>query len=140
MRKIGGLGLFAVLTFTLLAPSQAGGYRRDGGCNYSVGYRNGPCFPRPFMGVPVMGYAPWVSSPVVMTRTVVYQTRRSDHREVSGTLAQAQLRLARLGYYDGAIDGDFGPRTARAIRLYQAENGLAITGRLDNRTLRSLGI
>jgi hypothetical protein len=55
-------------------------------------------------------------------------------------LYRAQARLARLGYYSGPIDGDFGPLTSRAIRSYQADYGLPITGRLDNRTRASLGV
>ena len=45
-------------------------------------------------------------------------------------LYRAQTRLARLGYHPGPIDGDFGPMTSRAIRSYQADYGLPITGRL----------
>jgi len=53
---------------------------------------------------------------------------------------QVQRKLKRLGYYDGGIDGDIGPATRRAIRGYQEENGLEITGRIDRSLLRSLGI
>ena len=56
------------------------------------------------------------------------------------TVARAQERLARLGYYPGPIDGDFGPITSRAIRSYQMDYGLPVTGRLDNRTQASLGL
>jgi Putative peptidoglycan binding domain len=55
-------------------------------------------------------------------------------------LARAQARLARLGYYPGPIDGDFGPMTSRAIRSYQLDYGLPVTGRLDDRTAASLGL
>jgi hypothetical protein len=55
-------------------------------------------------------------------------------------LYRAQARLARLGYYPGPIDGDFGPMTSRAIRRYQADYGLPVTGRLDYRTRSSLGV
>jgi Putative peptidoglycan binding domain len=55
-------------------------------------------------------------------------------------VASAQERLARLGYYPGPIDGDFGPITSRAIRSYQMDYGLPVTGRLDSRTRASLGM
>ena len=55
-------------------------------------------------------------------------------------LARAQARLARLGYYPGPIDGDFGPMTSRAIRSFQLDYGLPVTGRLDYRTRASLGL
>jgi hypothetical protein len=38
-------------------------------------------------------------------------------------VAQLQRRLARAGYYHGAIDGIMGPQTRRAIRAYEREHG-----------------
>jgi peptidoglycan hydrolase-like protein with peptidoglycan-binding domain len=32
---------------------------------------------------------------------------------------ELQRRLARAGYYDGAIDGIMGPATRRALRAYE---------------------
>lgn len=42
----------------------------------------------------------------------------------------AQRALARLGYYDGRIDGIFGPDTRAAIRRWQHELKAPMTGRL----------
>jgi len=55
-------------------------------------------------------------------------------------LVAAQSRLYRLGYYRGTVDGEFGPQTSKAIQHYQVDYGLPVTGRLDRRTLASLGI
>jgi peptidoglycan hydrolase-like protein with peptidoglycan-binding domain len=38
-------------------------------------------------------------------------------------VTELQRRLARAGYYDGAIDGIMGPATRRAIRAYQRDRG-----------------
>src|SRR5947207_4805690 len=38
-------------------------------------------------------------------------------------VAQLQRRLARAGYYGGAIDGIMGPQTRRAIRAYERSHG-----------------
>jgi hypothetical protein len=38
-------------------------------------------------------------------------------------VAQLQSRLARAGYYHGAIDGILGPRTRSAIRAYERDHG-----------------
>jgi hypothetical protein len=54
------------------------------------------------------------------------------------TVAAAQERLARQGYYRGEIDGVFGPETRRAIMRYQSDHGLSVTGRPDVDTLRAL--
>jgi hypothetical protein len=40
-------------------------------------------------------------------------------------VAELQRRLARAGYYGGAIDGIMGPQTRRAIRAYQRNHGYA---------------
>ena len=51
-----------------------------------------------------------------------------------------QRVLKRRGYYYGSIDGDIGPASRNAIRNYQADRGLKVTGRIDSSLLRSLGI
>jgi hypothetical protein len=84
-------------------------------------------------------------APVVYRPVYVVQPRRVYATSAYATysapaLYRAQTRLARLGYYRGPIDGDFGPMTNRAIRNYQADYGLPITGRLDSRTRASLGV
>jgi hypothetical protein len=43
---------------------------------------------------------------------------------------KAQIALARIGYYALPVDGIFGPETRAAIRRYQHEIGVQITGRL----------
>lgn len=53
---------------------------------------------------------------------------------------RAQLALRQLGYYRGPIDGDIGPYTSRAILRFQRDRGLPMTGWLDVRTLRALGV
>ncbi len=134
------LAVAAVLLVTTAA-SQAGWGR---GCGYyggprvsiGVGIGSGYCGPRwgwgPYWGGPRVVAVP-VYRPVVYTQTVRVVP------SPAGTLVRAQARLAELGYYTGEIDGAFGPLTSRAIREYQADYGLPITGRLDRATLKSLG-
>ena len=43
---------------------------------------------------------------------------------------RVQLALQRLGYYDGTVDGIYGPETIAAIRRFQHELGTEMTGRL----------
>ncbi len=47
----------------------------------------------------------------------------------SASVARTQEGLARLGYDPGPLDGVYGPRTAAAIREYQSDYGLPVTGR-----------
>lgn len=45
-----------------------------------------------------------------------------------------QARLRNLGHSPGAIDGEIGPRTRRAIQDFQREEGMEPTGELDDAT------
>lgn len=51
---------------------------------------------------------------------------------------ELQSRLAGLGYVVGPIDGIFGPRTERAVRLFQSEHGLRVDGLAGTQTIREL--
>jgi peptidoglycan lytic transglycosylase len=55
-------------------------------------------------------------------------------------IRQVQERLKELGYYDGAIDGVYGPQTAEAVREYQRGQGLAVTGSVNQETAQTLQI
>jgi peptidoglycan hydrolase-like protein with peptidoglycan-binding domain len=55
-------------------------------------------------------------------------------------IANAQIMLARRGYYRSDIDGVYGPGTQFALRAYQARVGLTVTGRLDLETLAAMGM
>jgi hypothetical protein len=50
----------------------------------------------------------------------------------------AQARMDILGYQPGLIDGYLGPIAASALIHFQQENGLPVTGTLDNDTLTRL--
>ena len=54
-------------------------------------------------------------------------TRQQGRNQV----ANIQLALAKLGYEPGPADGYRGPMTNRAIRRFQADNGLPMDGRID---------
>ena len=53
-------------------------------------------------------------------------------------IKQAQESLKTEGLHPGAIDGRLGPRTRRAVRAYQAREGLPQTGVLDAATFSRL--
>lgn len=53
---------------------------------------------------------------------------------------QAQERLKVLGFYDGPINGDFGPNTQAALAQFQLANVLPASGSLDAETSLALGI
>lgn len=45
-----------------------------------------------------------------------------------------QGKLKALGFYDGGIDGAIGPKTKKAIKNFQAQQGLDPTGKIDSET------
>lgn len=59
---------------------------------------------------------------------------------VDTRVLQVQENLRRLGYYKGSIDGLSGAGTRAAIRAYQVDRGLPVTGRMDRDLLQDLGL
>lgn len=153
--KIGSLLAVAAVGILISTGSASAGWGRGynncgpgwggGGWGGGPGY----CAPRSnvsfgfFFGPPVQ---PVYRQVYVQPAPVYVETRRVSYGYQGGggyeqsLLASAQARLARLGYYRGYVDGAFGPQTAKAVRNYQIDNGLPVTGRLDGRTLSSLGV
>ncbi|MEP6585429.1 MAG: peptidoglycan-binding domain-containing protein [Candidatus Udaeobacter sp.] len=78
----------------------------------------------------------------------VYQTQSYDDpnaysdesQSEDSTIAAAQERLARQGYYRGETDGVLSPEMQKAVRRYQSTNGLRQTGYLDSDTLAVMGL
>jgi Putative peptidoglycan binding domain len=64
----------------------------------------------------------------------------SDQYGNSATLSAVQSELAKLGYYQGQIDGVEGDETQAALAHYQQDHDLSVTGTLTAATLQSLGL
>jgi hypothetical protein len=58
----------------------------------------------------------------------------------TSTVQAVQTQLLQLGYYNGSIDGVFGPATRDAVARYQIARQLSVTGSLSPDTLQSLGM
>jgi photosystem II stability/assembly factor-like uncharacterized protein len=91
-------------------------------------------------------WAPVVApKPVKNTRTT-RRGRASRTATVSApskgtdTFKKAQELLNGLGYKVGTPDGSIGSKTIAAIRGFQADKGLPLTGKLDSATLIALGL
>jgi len=54
--------------------------------------------------------------------------------------AAVQKALLNQGYYKGAVDGQIGPMSQRAIKRYQSDHGMDPTGLITDSLLKSLGV
>jgi hypothetical protein len=61
-------------------------------------------------------------------------------RYTDSVIGEVQLRLARGGYYHGAVDGVSGSETRRAIRAYEHAHALPQDGRIGQRLLTTMGL
>ncbi len=71
---------------------------------------------------------------VAMER-VGFETRRLSKGSKGDAVVALQKRLAALGYYDGAFDGDYGNGTKSAVTAFQTAEGLPADGVASLRTL-----
>jgi len=65
---------------------------------------------------------------------------QSSTQVSTDTVRRAQEALDRAGYEIGTADGQLGSRTVAAIKRFQTDHFLTVSGRLDAPTLSSLGV
>jgi hypothetical protein len=68
------------------------------------------------------------------------QNGYGDQQSANSSVAAAQDRLVREGFYQGQIDGVLGPETRHALVRFQTKHGLRISGELTTETLDALGL
>lgn len=108
-------------------------YRRP--YSYDYGYY------RPYYYGPSFGLSFYSSPSYYYSEPYVYRPAPRVSGSYEGSLAaDVQEALKHRGYYKGSVDGDIGPASRSAIRAYQSDRGLSVTGRIDRSLLESLGI
>ena len=75
------------------------------------------------------------SQSVISEPTAIVNAKSS-----SSDIKLVQQKLKNWGYYTGAVDGIYGPKTASAVKLFQKRNGLVVDGIVGNKTLAAMGI
>jgi hypothetical protein len=122
----------------------SGGFHGRGGRHFFRGRFFGPGFafygyPYPWWGwwgwdypyYPYYGYDAYYGGSDSASYAGNQQSQFSSPRAV-------QAALAWRGYYSGRIDGVMGPETVRAIRSFQAHQGLPVTGQIDSGLMDAL--
>lgn len=80
----------------------------------------------------------YTSRPRTLARSEYDQGRGLENDR--GLVMDVQNALSDQGYDPGSFDGIMGWRTREALRDFQRDNGLAVTGRIDRATADALGI
>src|SRR5262245_10914189 len=73
------------------------------------------------------------------------QTHMNDRFQSGVTLNSAdtmelQQALNNQGFFNGRVDGIWGPSTSNALRRFQKENNLSGNGKINDETLNQLGV
>jgi hypothetical protein len=150
MKKIIITALASVAIAAFGTPAQArdrcGGHFHGGHHHHGGHFHGGSSFGLSF-GVPLFysrpayyGYYPRYSYPRYYSSGYTYRYSTYPVTRASSSTLDVQAALARRGYYYGAIDGIIGSQSRNAIRRYQYDYGLRVTGVIDYPLLRSLGI
>jgi N-acetylmuramoyl-L-alanine amidase len=66
--------------------------------------------------------------------------RRSDVQAFAPDMTEIQVRLQELGYYNGSINGLYDDATVVAIKNFQADNGIYVSGAVGGVTANALGL
>ncbi|MBX3581279.1 MAG: peptidoglycan-binding protein [Rhizobiaceae bacterium] len=85
------------------------------------------------------GPAPIEETTILIERPQPETTAEPQVQPGDPTVKEVQRTLSRLNFYDGEVDGLFGPNTRSAIEAYQSKMGLAVTGAVDGSLLDHLG-
>ena len=68
------------------------------------------------------------------------QTAVLKQGATGGEVKEVQRRLKQWGYYNGAVDGVYGPQTVAAVKAFQKKNGLKADGIAGKSTYEALGM
>ena len=89
------------------------------------------------------GYYPYYGDPqgyASQDNGSQYNGSQYDAEYWNNLAMSVQTKLADQGYYHGQVDGVIGSGTIEAVRKFQADHGLARTGKIDPKLLNALGI
>ena len=68
------------------------------------------------------------------------QTAVLKQGATGGEVKELQRRLKQWGYYNGSVDGIYGPATVKAVKYFQQKNGLKADGIAGKSTFAALGM
>lgn len=75
-----------------------------------------------------------------ISEPITEQTAVVNAKSSKQDIKLVQQKLKNWGYYTGAVDGIYGPKTISAVKYFQRRNGLVVDGIVGNKTLSAMGI
>jgi hypothetical protein len=79
-----------------------------------------------------------ISIAVIVGMTMTLFAQGGQTATGTAAILKAQQQLQTLGYQLGTPDGTIGPRTVSALKKFQSDHSLSVTGKLDQKTLDTL--
>ena len=76
----------------------------------------------------------------VETNCISSSVEVADAALSTSQVKTVQTKLKRWGYYTGAVDGIYGPKTKAAVKSFQKKNGLTVDGIVGKNTAAALGM
>jgi hypothetical protein len=134
------IGLALALSCSKLQAGHRGGCyggHYHGGSSWSIGFSPGLFWSYPLYR-PYGYYRPAYYAPYNYGYRTYYRPAVVYNRSYASS--DVQIALARRGYYYGNIDGIIGPQSRSAIRRYQVDYGLPVSGVIDYPLMRSLAL
>lgn len=77
---------------------------------------------------------------LVLVMSFIFVDRSSSVNAYAVDMSEVQEKLSALGYYDGAINGLYDDATVVAIKNFQRDNGIYVSGAVGGVTANALGI
>ena len=76
----------------------------------------------------------------VLVLGVIELGKKTEVNAYAVDMSEVQLRLQELGYYNGSINGLYDGATVVAIKEFQSDNGIYVSGAVGGVTANALGI
>src|SRR5699024_274224 len=83
-------------------------------------------------------FAVYVDAYPVLQNNILLEAEQLQYGEHGETVRVLQQKLNQLSYYDDDIDGEFGIFTEHALKQFQENHNITVTGQTDQETMRAI--
>jgi peptidoglycan hydrolase-like protein with peptidoglycan-binding domain len=91
-------------------------------------------------GEPTMGGVEGQEDPNVVNETEIEPQAGTQTTFDKQTIRKVEQALKEKNLFKGKVDGVIDTQTTEAIRRFQTDNGMTVTGQLDSRVIQALGV